>query len=373
MKKYDVIVAGGGVAGICAAIAASRCGKKTLLIEKQILLGGLATLGRIHWLEPYCDGLGRKILGGLAEEFFHRAVTCGYQNVPSDWKIGKGRLASWFSPEAMMLALPQWLAEEKVELLLDTQVIAAEKVGKRIHSVTVAHLGGNEEIVADAFVDSTGSAQLFFLAGLPCVEGENFHTMIGDTVREETLRRALEDNIPYLVRGRKNYGASLNGKNQPENLTPCAVANGWEETDWILQTQSLMRDQLSSEKPGKREIISLPAIPQIRMLRRMQGATTFHATDSETTEKTVGIIPNFLQREKIYALPFGSLYHPECENLYAAGRCISAEGMGWHVSRVIGPCCLTGQAAGLAAAFEGDLSKIQKALEDSGVMMKFDK
>jgi len=370
MKKYDVIVAGGGVAGICAAIAASRCGKKTLLIEKQILLGGLATLGRIHWLEPYCDGLGRKILGGLADEFFQRAIACGYQNIPDGWQSGNGRLASWFSPEAMMLALPQWLEEEKVELLLDAQVIAAERTEKRIRSITIAHLGGTEKIEADAFVDATGSAQIFFLADLPCVEGENYHTMIGDTVRRENLHRALSENTPYLVRGRKNYGASLNGKNQPENLPPCAVSDGWQETEWILQAQRLMREKLAEENPKEREIISLPAIAQIRMLRRMVGDATFRAAPDENTENTIGMIPDFLQKKNVYVLPFGSLYHPDCENLYAAGRCISAEGMGWHVSRVIGPCCLTGQAAGLAAAFRRDFAQVQKALKKSGVMLK---
>jgi len=74
MKHYDVLVVGGGCAGVCAAIAAARQGKRTLLIEKQILLGGMATMGRIHWLEPYCDGKGRQVIGGLAKEFFDRAI-----------------------------------------------------------------------------------------------------------------------------------------------------------------------------------------------------------------------------------------------------------------------------------------------------------
>jgi len=64
-KHYDVLVVVGGCARICAAIAAARQGKRTLLIEKQILLGGIATLGRIHWLEPYYDSRGKQIIGGL--------------------------------------------------------------------------------------------------------------------------------------------------------------------------------------------------------------------------------------------------------------------------------------------------------------------
>ena len=59
MQEYDVIVVGGGVAGVAAAVAAARNGAKTLLMEKQVVLGGLATIGLISWYEPLCDGKER--------------------------------------------------------------------------------------------------------------------------------------------------------------------------------------------------------------------------------------------------------------------------------------------------------------------------
>ena len=63
--SYDVIVVGGGIGGVAAAVAAARNGAKTLLMEKQINLGGLATVGLINLYEPLCDGCGKKVLAQL--------------------------------------------------------------------------------------------------------------------------------------------------------------------------------------------------------------------------------------------------------------------------------------------------------------------
>ena len=67
-RNYDIIVAGGGVAGIAAALASSREGKRVLLIEKSCILGGLATIGLINLFVPLCNGRGKQIISGMAEE-----------------------------------------------------------------------------------------------------------------------------------------------------------------------------------------------------------------------------------------------------------------------------------------------------------------
>ena len=65
--QYDVIVAGGGVAGCLAAVAAARQGAKTLLLEKSCTTGGLATAGLINIFLPLCDGNGKQVTSGLAQ------------------------------------------------------------------------------------------------------------------------------------------------------------------------------------------------------------------------------------------------------------------------------------------------------------------
>ena len=79
--SYDIIVAGGGVSGVAAAVSASRMGKKVLLIEKTICLGGLATIGLINLFVPLCNGRGVQIIKGMAEELLQLSVKYGYDTI----------------------------------------------------------------------------------------------------------------------------------------------------------------------------------------------------------------------------------------------------------------------------------------------------
>jgi len=85
MKEYDVIVCGGGIAGISAALASSRMGQKVCLIERSALLGGLSTSGLIHWYEPLCDGLGHQLINSNAEELLRYAIKYGYHTLEDSW------------------------------------------------------------------------------------------------------------------------------------------------------------------------------------------------------------------------------------------------------------------------------------------------
>ena len=73
-ESYDVVVVGGGVAGVSAAVSAARSGMKTLLMEKFTVLGGLATVGLINWWEPLCNAEGKKLISGVSEEILRRTA-----------------------------------------------------------------------------------------------------------------------------------------------------------------------------------------------------------------------------------------------------------------------------------------------------------
>ena len=88
-KRCEVAVAGGGIAGVAAAVQAARCGKKTVLIEKSVYCGGLATGGLIYIYLPLCDGNGRQVTFGIAEELLRRSMKYGPGDVPSAWRLGK--------------------------------------------------------------------------------------------------------------------------------------------------------------------------------------------------------------------------------------------------------------------------------------------
>lgn len=85
MPAYDVIVVGGGIAGVAAVVAAARGGAKTLLMEKTVTLGGLATQGPISWYEPLCDGEGKQMIYGIAEELIRLSVKYGFEDMPHEW------------------------------------------------------------------------------------------------------------------------------------------------------------------------------------------------------------------------------------------------------------------------------------------------
>ena len=85
-EETDVLVVGGGIAGVAAALAARRAGARVLLLEKQALLGGLATNGLISWYEPLCDGQGHQLIYGLAEELLRLSFRYGDDSLPEIWK-----------------------------------------------------------------------------------------------------------------------------------------------------------------------------------------------------------------------------------------------------------------------------------------------
>jgi len=118
---YDVVVAGAGVAGVAAALETARAGLRTALVEKTVLVGGLATAGLINHYLPLCDGQGHQVTFGIAEELLHLSLKYGPGDVPATWREGKGeRYRARFSPASFVLALDEALLDAGVKLWLDT-------------------------------------------------------------------------------------------------------------------------------------------------------------------------------------------------------------------------------------------------------------
>ena len=123
-EKYDVIVVGGGIAGVSAAVSSARCDMKTLLVEKLVNLGGLATEGLISFYEPLCDGRGNQLVCGIAEELIKLSYKYSFDNLSDDWKnkstSPKGRYETFYSPTVFSIALDRYVLDNGVELLFDT-------------------------------------------------------------------------------------------------------------------------------------------------------------------------------------------------------------------------------------------------------------
>ncbi|HBN84362.1 MAG TPA: hypothetical protein DDZ89_11010, partial [Clostridiales bacterium] len=186
MAEYDILVAGGGVAGVAAALSASRSGCKTLLIEKSITLGGLATLGLVNYFEPLCNGRGRKIIGGMCEELLRFSIQYGYDTLPEPWldavkgrredinpdipvkdAINPPRYVTRFSPHIFAMSLTGLLIDHGIDLLFDTLVCKPLMDRGVCQGVIVENKTGRGFYTAKYIVDATGDADLVYRAGVP--------------------------------------------------------------------------------------------------------------------------------------------------------------------------------------------------------------
>jgi len=126
----------------------ARAGLKTALVEKTVLVGGLATTGLINIYLPLCDGCGRQVIHGIAEELLHLSLKYGPGDVPAGWrgdapKEEARRYRVIFSPASFVLALDEALAHAGVDLWLDTLVCAAVMEGARVAGVEVENKSGS--------------------------------------------------------------------------------------------------------------------------------------------------------------------------------------------------------------------------------------
>ena len=163
-KKYDVVVVGGGFAGVGAAIAAARQGKKVRLIEKYNCLGGAAAYDLVNPFMRYWswkdDEHSGKIM--LSEGIFAEII----QKLGEMGAFRKGN-KTHFNEEILKLIFNRMMVEAGVELLYQTYVVGAKMNGKRIEAITVSNVSGTYDIKADTFIDATGDANLAHLAGFP--------------------------------------------------------------------------------------------------------------------------------------------------------------------------------------------------------------
>jgi hypothetical protein len=179
--KYDVLVAGGGPAGIAAAIAASRNGAKTILIERNGFVGGMATAALVGPFMTCYDGRGEKqIIKGIFDELVRKLEAAGGAIHPSrvGWatshaafiRVGHDHVTP-FDSETLKIVAEDMLIESGVELLYYTQFADCITEGGNIKTVVAARKEGLCAIDAGIIIDCTGDADVAEKAGVPIVKG----------------------------------------------------------------------------------------------------------------------------------------------------------------------------------------------------------
>ena len=153
--RYDVVVAGGGAAGIAAAVSSARLGAKTLLIERYGFLGGLGTAGLVNPFMSSSTSAGKPLVGGFFAEMCERMSSTG------------GMLGRAFDPEAMKFHAQEMVIESGCNLLLHSWVIGALMALKGMVGVEVLTKSGSREVEAKVIVDATGDADVAAMACAP--------------------------------------------------------------------------------------------------------------------------------------------------------------------------------------------------------------
>lgn len=360
----DVVVAGGGIAGVAAALSAARAGASALLLENTCTLGGLATAGNVTVYLPIDDGRGRVVLGGIARELLdlsfadirHPAPVAGFRPPPAVWldpastaeaRAAGPRLETGFNPCSYAMALEELLLRAGVRILYDTRVCAAIREGDRVTHLAVENKSGRTAVACGAVVDATGDADVCFLAGEPTVSidanvaGGWFYTLQdGGKLWLHTSSHAFDKDAG---RGNGAEGPFFRGD------------DGEQVTGQVLATRDLIRRGLASlraDHPDEDfQPFKIPTIACFRMTRRLRGAYELRDEDMHRWfEDAVCLAPDWRRRGPVWSVPWRCLAATRTANLAACGRCASWATSAWDAMRVIPVCAATGEAAGLGAA-----------------------
>ena len=391
MKKYDIVVCGGGFSGVGAAIAAAREGLSTLLIEKGNSLGGAASLALVN---PFMN-LGTRIVHKGKNISAYNGIFREILNALYAKNAVGGDIGSAFLEEELKLILNRMVLDSGVDILFHASVFGVNKCGDKVTSVSVATRGANLEIFADYFIDTTGDAQLAFLAGCPTRLGREGDGLcqpmtlcfrIGNVDKERfkaSKQRLAKAHKEALAKGelknpRENillfdYPAKgvihmnttriikLDPTN-PEELTKAEIL-GREQVFEIYEFMKKHADGLEDSF-----IMSTASEIGIRESRMIDGDYVLTGEDCKGCKKFEDAISacNYsidihnpegsgteiydFKDGEYYTIPYRSLIPKSVSNMLVAGRCISSDHTAQSSYRIMPSVCCIGEAAGIAAA-----------------------
>lgn len=387
-KHYDVIVCGGGVAGVAAAVSVANNGMSVLLLEKSNILGGLGTLGLINLFVPMCNGRGKQIIFGLAEKWLRLSAELGWDTIPSVWKNGEPkeytevRYQQRYSPAIFAYQLTDEITKSGADVLFDCMAIDPVMEENICKGIITESKAGTEYYTCKMLIDTTGDCDVLRRGGVPTVAGENFFTFMGKMVTLDTCRKAVEEgDIRHIYQFVTGGNINLHGDNQPADIPRWSGLSAEDVTDYIIRNHKLILEKIAKTDRKSREIITTPGMPQFRTTCHIVGDHSLKVADCyRHFEDSVCAINDFEHRDHLFEVPLRTLVRRDYPNILTAGRSADGTGYGWDVLRVIPPAILTGQAAGEAAclairtntaAAAVDIKTLQNTLEKENVMIHF--
>jgi hypothetical protein len=249
-----------------------------------------------------------------------------------------------FSPASFVLAFDEILENSGIDIWLDTLVTYPIMTGKRVLGVEAESKAGRIVFRAGCVIDATGDADVAYRAGAKCVEELNTLSLWALELSLARAGRALIDG-------------------SAENLIEMTCFSNYEErwkgtdpksvTTFALGARRMLRTRYNGEEYERQRLfpVTLPTMAQFRRTRRIIGQETMEeGQHGQRRSDSIGLTADWRTNGSVWEIPYGTMIPEGVKGLLVVGRCISADGDAWEVTRVIPPCALTGQVAGLAAA-----------------------
>ena len=408
--EFDVVVIGGGPAGLAASTSAAKHGAKVLLVERYGFLGGMGTAGGVTnfaGLYGRHNGEMRQVVHGVVDDLLARMAALGGLNTPQDGMQGRIRVQS-YDISSLKCAADQMLVTAGVQILFHAWGAAVLMTGGHIDALVVETKSGRMAIRAAKFIDCSGDADVAHFAGVPHEVGDGHGSGLYPTtmfrlghvdpgpalaaVGEFKAINALMAQAQLDKPGRYQFpreGAILRPQKNPSewraNVTQIGNTSGtaMDATDarqlsaGELEGRRQITDYFSflkHEVPGFADasIVDIATQIGVRETRRIQGQYVLTGEDilaSSRFDDVIGInawpmelhsagridwqFPRNWESQdgRVYNdLPWRMLVPLRVDNLLVAGRCASMTHEGQSAARVSGGCFVMGQAAGTAAA-----------------------
>lgn len=414
--KYDVVVIGGGSAGVSAAVGAKKFGQSVILIERSSFLGGQATNASVA---SYCgffthEEEPKQIIGGVGQMVLDKLSAMGKYNGYRLSTMGNAIIP--LDSEALKLVFDEIVIENQIDTLLYCNLFSAKTKDNKIISIQCFDDEGIINIEGKVFIDASGDGNLAYLSGAETIFGNpggvtqvatsvmrignfdmNFDISPDDVkkailkAKEEGLKNFSKDSgIIFKVEYTKNGFAIL--PSIKVNSLDCKTLTACE-----MNTRKQAQDYINAFRkyiPGMENCILLTTGPKlgIRETRHIVGKSTLTGNEvinavknergiargawpCENHSKENELAEYFWIKDgDYYHIPIDILMSKNISNLWSAGRTVSADPIAFASIRVMGISFATGHAAGVGAAYMSkfgniNVEEIIKELKKQGAII----